>query len=136
MTEIQFLTEEQINGIIEIVSNDTITPEINKTVKQIEESEEYKNKYSEIEKSDEIIKKYKKALERKNELFILKEINDKLKDINENYSICDYDSYDVNESIYISEDIEEHYQENLRNIHNSIRSKTLEVLNILSDNYM
>ena len=59
--EKQFLTNNQIDNILEIVMRDNVYPLVNKTIKDIETSDEFKNKVEELKSSEEFVAKYKLA---------------------------------------------------------------------------
>jgi len=49
METIQFLTKDQINGLVTILERDYILPQINNKLKAIRESDKYKDNYTTIE---------------------------------------------------------------------------------------
>jgi uncharacterized protein YajQ (UPF0234 family) len=135
--KIQFLTDNQINGILDIVRRDYINPQVTAKLLEIENSYEFKMEYEKIKNSEETQKEYADALTTKENNLKLVSLLEQVKLIKEDYTIgikngyCE-DFYEVSLT-----SIEDDYKYEVTSIENRIRSSVYDTLKLNSyDNFI
>ena len=115
MTNTTYLTEQQIDGLLDVITIDYIEPQVSAKYKEIQESDEYKAISDRIKSSDDFLKRlednevqYKKNVE----IFNLYE---KLKELGETFT-DDWDSSWLASTTLV--DIENAYKSNIDSINN------------------
>jgi hypothetical protein len=129
--KIQFLTDDQIYGILNIVRSEYVQPKVETRLQEIENSEEFKVVYEKTKNSEEVQKEYADVLTTKENNLKLSTLLEQIKLINKDYIIALYDDY---YTIELSS-IDGMYVKEISCIESRIKSKVYKTLKLYSYDY-
>jgi len=128
--KIQFLTDDQISGILQIVRTDYIEPQVKAKLQDIKNSDIFKAEYDKVKNSDNFQKEYTDAITTKENNLKLLTLLEQVKLINKNYVIAIEDSYYHGDCYKVSLDtVEESYTVEISCIESRIESRVFDNLN-------
>jgi hypothetical protein len=134
--KIQFLTDDQIHGILKIVRSEYVQPQVKAKLQEIENSDAFKTEYEKVKNSEEVQKEYADALAAKENSLKLSTLLEQIKSINENYVIARQDNDYHGDCYQVTFDsIETTYTVEVSCIESRIKSKVYETLSLNSYDY-
>jgi len=132
--KIQFLTDDQIHGILHIIRSEYVKPQVTAKLLEIENSDEFKMEYEKIKNSEETQKEYANALTTKENNLKLSTLLEQVKLINKDYVIS-IDDGDYGYSKIELDYIEESYNTEVSCIESRIKSRVYNELKLNSYDY-